>query len=438
MRIAYFSPLNPIKSGISDYSEDLLKYLSEDAELDIYVNGFNPENEYIIKKFNIYDINMFKINNRKKPYDCNLYQMGNNHLAHEWIYLQALKDPGVVVLHDFALHHMLAAMTVARGKPEVYLDEMLYAHGEEGFQIAQSFVKGQAPPPWETMALEFPMNRKIIEASKGIIVHSYYTRNLVKSVAPLTPVKVISLYGNISENPSLDYQMARKDLGIEPDVKIIATFGFVTPAKRLDKILNVLARLYSEGYKFKFCIVGEVPNQEEMERHIYQLNLPPEVIEFTGHIELSKFFKYMKASDICINLRYPVHGETSATLHHLLGLGKPVLVSNAGSFREYPDDIVIKIDVNNKEELEIYESLKELIENSQVGLDIGKKSYSYAEQTLDIRKIAQAYIQFITGIINGNHMLESLVISISKILVDLEFDQKDQLIEDCAKCFPSL
>lgn len=436
MRIAYFSPLNPIKTGISDYSEDLLQYLSKNIEIDIYVNGFYPENEYIIKKFKIYDIKKYETNKAKKSYDCNLYQIGNNHLAHEWIYIQALKEPGVVVLHDFAIHHMLAAMTVGRDKKREYIEEMQYAHGEEGLQIAQRFVNGQIPPPWETRAMDFPMNLKIIEAAQGIIVHSYYTRNLVKSVAPLTPVQVIPLYGNISDNPLLDYKTARKELGIESNTKMIATFGFVTPAKRLDKVLNVLIRLYSEGYAFKFYVVGEAPNQKEIEKQLAQLGLPANIVVFSGHLELSQFFQYMKAADICINLRYPIHGETSATLHHLLGMGKPVLVTNAGSFREYPDDVVIKIDVNDKEEFQIYEALKMLIENSKRGLDIGKRSYSYAKHNLDILQAAKAYLYFINAIVNERFKLESLIMSISKLLVDLQLDQNDQLVEGCAKAVP--
>ena len=33
----------------------------------------------------------------------------------------------------------------------------------------------------------------------------------------------------------------------------------------------------------------------------------------------------MEAVDVAVNLRYPVSGETSATLIRLLGLGLPVL-----------------------------------------------------------------------------------------------------------------
>lgn len=434
MKVAYFSPLNPVKSGISDYSEDLLLQLKKYCEIDIYVSEFSPSNKHIRENFNIYDIKDFKSNHSRKPYDCSLYHIGNNHLAHEWIYKQALRQPGIVVLHDFAIHHMLAAMTFGRGKHELYLEEMQYAHGDKGFQVALNFIQGQTPPPWEDRAIEFPMNKKLIESAKGVIVHSYYTRNLIKEVFPYIPVQVIPHYTKICKEPFNDYEISRMELGITEDTNVIATFGFVTPAKRLDKILSALVRLYRDGYEFKFYIVGEVPR--EIEAKISKSGLPDDMVILTGHVKLTLFLQYMKASDICVNLRYPVHGETSGSLHRLLGMGKPVLVSNVGSFREYPDNAVIKIDVNEKEEDQIYQALKLLLDNPQKRFDIGNAGYIFAKEHLDTEKVVKEYRYFIEGIVEERYFLESLVVPISKLIVELGLENNEQLLEGCALSFP--
>ena len=39
MLLAYFSPLNPQPSGISDYSEELLPQLAEGADITLFVDG---------------------------------------------------------------------------------------------------------------------------------------------------------------------------------------------------------------------------------------------------------------------------------------------------------------------------------------------------------------------------------------------------------------
>jgi hypothetical protein len=38
-RIAYFSPLGPDPSGISDYSEELLPHLARHWDMDLFVAG---------------------------------------------------------------------------------------------------------------------------------------------------------------------------------------------------------------------------------------------------------------------------------------------------------------------------------------------------------------------------------------------------------------
>ena len=56
MRIAYFSPLNPIRSGISDYSEDLLPHLADLVDVDLFVDGFQPSNQELAGRFCTYSI----------------------------------------------------------------------------------------------------------------------------------------------------------------------------------------------------------------------------------------------------------------------------------------------------------------------------------------------------------------------------------------------
>jgi hypothetical protein len=51
MKVAWFSPLNPRRSGISDYSEALLLNLGGRAEIEIFVEDSRPENPEIQKAF---------------------------------------------------------------------------------------------------------------------------------------------------------------------------------------------------------------------------------------------------------------------------------------------------------------------------------------------------------------------------------------------------
>ena len=55
MKLAYFSPLGPQRSGISDYSEELLPHLAAGAEITLFVDGFHPLNRELTARFAVRD-----------------------------------------------------------------------------------------------------------------------------------------------------------------------------------------------------------------------------------------------------------------------------------------------------------------------------------------------------------------------------------------------
>ena len=100
MRVSYFSPLPPSTSGIADYSALLLPALERLIEVEVVRQG------------------------RTRPVggtDVALYHIGNNPDAHAWIVDALQRRPGVVVLHDFVIHHLVAGMTIGRGDGHAYL-----------------------------------------------------------------------------------------------------------------------------------------------------------------------------------------------------------------------------------------------------------------------------------------------------------------------------
>ncbi len=103
VKVAYYSPLPPERSGIADYSAHLLPALRERIDVEVVRRG------------------------RTRPArgtDLSLYHVGNNPDAHGWIVDALRKRPGVVVLHDFVLHHLVAGLTIGRRDGHGYLDAM--------------------------------------------------------------------------------------------------------------------------------------------------------------------------------------------------------------------------------------------------------------------------------------------------------------------------
>ena len=104
MKVAYFTPMPPETSGIADYSALLAaRAWRQRVELDVVQRG------------------------RKRPprgADVCLYHVGNDPDAHGWIVDALRRRPGVVVLHDFVLHHLVAGITLGRRDGHGYLDAM--------------------------------------------------------------------------------------------------------------------------------------------------------------------------------------------------------------------------------------------------------------------------------------------------------------------------
>ncbi len=65
---------------------------------------------------------------RSGEFDIALYHLGNNPY-HDFVYETALQHPGVVVMHEANLHHLIARSTIRRGDWDGYLAECEYNGG---------------------------------------------------------------------------------------------------------------------------------------------------------------------------------------------------------------------------------------------------------------------------------------------------------------------
>ena len=120
MKVAVFTPLNPARSGISDYSESLLPEMAKHLDLTVFIddgyeaNGFPPEAGIAIRNHREY---------RPEDFDETLYQFGNTPY-HVYVYDALLRHPGVILLHEANLHHLLADVTIKRGDWDGYMREV--------------------------------------------------------------------------------------------------------------------------------------------------------------------------------------------------------------------------------------------------------------------------------------------------------------------------
>ena len=109
MRIAWFSPLPPLRSGIARYSADLLARLDGEQAIDRFVDGLGRTPPGA-RTFDAHD---FVWKHRRNPYDLITYQLGNAP-CHDFMWAYLARYPGLVVLHDPRLHHARARDLLSR------------------------------------------------------------------------------------------------------------------------------------------------------------------------------------------------------------------------------------------------------------------------------------------------------------------------------------
>lgn len=369
MRIAYFSPLPPAKSGIADYSAALLARLKALAEVQVFDQNparFDPTS-----------------------FDAIVYQLGNNPY-HSFVYEAAMQHPGIVVLHEANLHHLIADVTIRRNDWEGYLREVDFDGGVTAMEYARRVKALEIGPDYDGL----PMIRRVLERSRGVIAHSQFVKEKVLATGFGGRVAVIP-HG--TEIPEVDRLTWRSRLGIpDPTTPLIGTFGFLKPYKRIAESLRAFRRLIRRVPDAKFLLVGECHPDFHLEQLIGALDLGGSV-RHIGFAAIEDFVGYMGACDIVLNLRYPTVGETSGSLHRALGLGRAVLVSDNGAFSEYPDEICLKVPVGAGEEDLIFEYLNLLTSRTDLAKAMGQRARDWVARECSWEAAAQRYVAFLHG-----------------------------------------
>lgn len=411
MRIAFFSPVSPQKTGIADYSEqEILPYLSKYFDIDVYIDrGVKPANPDLFNNFDCYRYDLYRKNAHN--YDIPLYQMGNNGY-HKFIYDTLLQYPGITVLHDIYLHGFFWGQSLAKGDSRRYIEEFKYCYGNRGEKMASEAILYSVYPEFTA-----PLIKRIIDRSVGIICHSEFGMARVLAEQPDAICTVISqpftikdTYGEITQPLKEQVSMIP---GLEKKYPIITSFGYISAHKRYDVILYTFRKFLGIYPDAMLIIIGK--DNIGLSRKIRDSGLEKQVI-ITGYVSEDTFTRLLRNSDFCINLRYPTAGETSRSVLQIMSLAKPVIVSNTGWFSELPSDTCLKVDVDSYEYEMLYEFFTLLTERKEIATFLGKDAREYISNRHDPKVVAKKYSQYIKNILNGN---EILINSLSRSVVDM-------------------
>ncbi|MGH9955640.1 MAG: glycosyltransferase family 4 protein [Pyrinomonadaceae bacterium] len=420
MKLAYFSPLSPQRSGISDYSEELLPHLAQGADITLFVDGFEPQNQVLLSRFNWHDYRKDStVLSSLAGYDAVIYHMGNDHRFHSGIFETMRRYPGIVVFHDFALQDFFLGLARQRNDLRYYLDEVSECHGAAERSHAAEYLEHGSVPPHVAMPLSFPLNCCLARAAEGIIAHSQWSLTRLGKVAPGVPVAKINMG---VESRHFAAQRAPKS---RADQVSIASFGLLIPGKGIEMALKALSAI-REAYDFHYTLVGAENHYFDVKSLIRSYNLT-DLVTITGHVSLAEFERRIMETDIALNIRERTVGETSASLCRIMMAGIASVVADVSWYAELPNDSVVKIPLDSNSDALLLAYLRRLIEDAPLRARIGANARRYAQTEHAIEHTAAEYLSFVRKVIDRRPQ-RKLITGISTELSLLGFRASDDYL----------
>jgi len=346
MKLAWFSPFPPVRTGIAAVSAELVATLER--------RGFS------IDRYPAEAAHDFPWRHRQRPYDLVVYQFGNSsHHDYEWAY--ALRYPGLVVLHDTHLHHARAAFLLRERRSADYRAEFVRNHPGVGPDAAELGVAGFD----SFLYYQWPMVRGLVDASRLVAVHGEATRSslveslsISKSTTPnsqLTPnsqfptpkakteiaEKIVSVRLGHGQLVPADHRVdarrrVRATYGIADDAVVFVCAGGITPEKRIPQVLAALRATLEHAPSAHLLLAGSTAAHYDVRADVAAHGLD-EHVTVTGYLESDEALTdHLAAADVSLNLRWPTAGETSGPWLRALAAGVATVITDLAHLGDVP------------------------------------------------------------------------------------------------------
>ncbi len=391
MKVAYYSPLPPSRSGIADYSALLLPELESRIDVELARPG------------------RFR---RAPKADVALYHVGNDPDAHGWIVEALRRRPGVVVLHELVLHHLVAGITLARGDAAGYLAAMERDHGLAGRLLAYGVLDNRIPPLWETRPQDFPLAGEILRLAQSLIVHSRYVEDGARAAGYEGPVARIP-------HPAWRHEAEA------PQSLVIGCFGHLNESKRIPQLYAAFARVRERIPDARLLVVGGASSR------LAGLETPDGVTR-EGYVDEERLWSLMAGCDVIVSLRSPTMGETSGTVVRALSIGRPLVVSDVGWFSELPDAVAVKVAPDEHEVEALARELERLLGDDQARAAMSSAARELALSQHDVGRVADLYVAVLEEAAGGEAVRDAVTREVAAAAAEVGIGPDDPEAKELA------
>ena len=394
LRLAIFSPVPPIPSGIAAYLLDLLPLLPQSWHIDVFTDAGVVADGGALNRGRRQPVGCiphteFAAHHAREPYHLTIYQVGNSS-PRAYMLEYVLRHPGLLVLHDGVLHP--ARMDAALAEDDLHPYRRLAAACREdvGGAIGHLVAAGLGGP---ALYLTFPMCEDLVRASLVTGMHGEISCGWLRGMVPQARTVPLAHWRSVaSDDDRRDRWRCR--LGGDDNV-IIGSFGNIGAERRLDRILRALAGI-DRGTAWRLVVAGRVDPRLELAGLAEELGLADRIAWHDG-LDDADFVAVMDSVDLAVNLRYPTMRASSGVLHQLLQLSVPVLISDVLHWREYPESAVARIPPGPDEsEAEALRSaLQRWILDADARAAAGREAAAWAARHISPEAMRRSYLEAI-------------------------------------------
>jgi glycosyltransferase involved in cell wall biosynthesis len=387
MKLAYYSPMPPERSGIADYSALLVPALRRRVDVDVARRGKSARG------------------------DVALYHVGNDPDSHGWIVEALRREPGVVVLHDFVLHHLVAGTTLARKDGKGYLAAMERDAGLAGRLLGLGVIDGCIPPLWEVRPEDFPLCGEVLDLATGVVVHSAYVEERVRERGferavwkiphPAWPAPAVTPE-RVAGSP------------------VLGAFGNLNASKRVPQLLDAFARFRESHPDAQLLLVGAAAPGVDLSGRIAHGGLEGAVVH-EDYVDERRLWALMAGVDVVVSLRSPTMGETSGTVVRAISLGKPLLVSDVGWFSELPADVALKVAPDVREVDRLADAMEALADPGVRDV-MGARAADLAATEHGLEHVAELYAAALEEAAGGEAVRHAVLREVSAAAAEVGFE----------------
>ena len=142
-------------------------------------------------------------------------------------------------------------------------------------------------------------------------------------------------------------------------------------------------------------------------------------IERIDYVHEERLWSLMAACDACVSLRAPTMGETSGSAIRALSLGRPLVVSDLGWFSELPDEVALKVPVDEDEVPAIATALELLASSEATQHAMSDAAREYVGREHDLGRVAELYAAALEEAAGGTRVATAVVDDVARAAAEI-------------------